>query len=56
MVKVGAFHRPLNRANVVVSSHAMDWKNKFYFGDNLNILRSHAADASVDLRFCVNSQ
>lgn len=27
----------------------MDWKNKLYFGDNLNILRAHVADASVDL-------
>ena len=27
----------------------MDGKNKIYFGDNLNILRDHVADASVDL-------
>ena len=27
----------------------MDEKNKLYFGDNLNILRDHVADASVDL-------
>jgi site-specific DNA-methyltransferase (adenine-specific) len=27
----------------------MDGKNKLYFGDNLNILRDHVADASVDL-------
>jgi len=27
----------------------MDWKNKLYFGDNLNILRDHVADESVDL-------
>ncbi len=26
-----------------------DWKNRLYFGDNLDILRSHIADASVDL-------
>ena len=26
-----------------------DWKNKLYFGDNLDILREHVADASVDL-------
>ena len=26
-----------------------DWKNQLYFGDNLNILRNHVADASVDL-------
>ena len=26
-----------------------DWKNKLYFGDNLDILRNHVADASVDL-------
>ena len=27
----------------------MDWKNKLYFGDNLNILRERVSDASVDL-------
>jgi len=27
----------------------MDWKNKLYFGDNLDILREHVADESVDL-------
>jgi DNA modification methylase len=27
----------------------MDWKNKLYFGDNLDILRDYVADASVDL-------
>ena len=26
-----------------------DWKNQLYFGDNLNILRDHVDDASVDL-------
>ena len=26
-----------------------DWKNKLYFGDNLDILRNHVAEASVDL-------
>ena len=26
-----------------------DWKNKLYFGDNLNILREHVPDESVDL-------
>ena len=26
-----------------------DWKNKLYFGDNLDILRNEVADASVDL-------
>ena len=26
-----------------------DWKNQLYFGDNLDILRNHVADASVDL-------
>src|ERR1700742_2027565 len=26
-----------------------EWKNKLYFGDNLNILRDHLADESVDL-------
>ena len=28
---------------------ATDWKNQLYFGDNLDILRNHVADASVDL-------
>jgi site-specific DNA-methyltransferase (adenine-specific) len=27
----------------------MDGKNRLYFGDNLNILRDHVADATVDL-------
>jgi len=27
----------------------MDWKNKLYFGDNLNILRDCVADARIDL-------
>ncbi len=27
----------------------MDWKNKLYFGDNLNILRDCVPDASIDL-------
>jgi len=27
----------------------MDWKNRLYFGDNLDILRRQAPDASVDL-------
>lgn len=26
-----------------------DWKNKLYFGDNLNILRDYIADESVYL-------
>ncbi len=26
-----------------------DWKNKLYFGDNLDILREHVADESIDL-------
>ena len=26
-----------------------DWKNQLYFGDNLDILRNHIPDASVDL-------
>ena len=26
-----------------------DWKNQLYFGENLDILRNHVADASVDL-------
>jgi site-specific DNA-methyltransferase (adenine-specific) len=27
----------------------MDWKNRLYFGDNLDILRCQAPDSSVDL-------
>jgi site-specific DNA-methyltransferase (adenine-specific) len=27
----------------------MDWKNRLYFGDNLDILRREVPDASVDL-------
>jgi site-specific DNA-methyltransferase (adenine-specific) len=27
----------------------MDWKNRLYFGDNLDILRREVLDASVDL-------
>ena len=26
-----------------------NWTNKLYFGDNLDILRQHVADESVDL-------
>ena len=26
-----------------------DWKNKLYFGDNLDMLREHIATESVDL-------
>ena len=26
-----------------------DWRNKLYFGDNLDILRENVADESVDL-------
>ena len=26
-----------------------EWQNKLYFGDNLEILRDHVADESVDL-------
>ena len=26
-----------------------DWRNKLYFGDNLDVLRKHVADESVDL-------
>ena len=40
---------PRNVATVVVFSRAMDWKNKLYFGDNLNILRDCVLDASIDL-------
>ena len=28
---------------------ATDWKNQLYFGDNLDILRNHVANPSVDL-------
>jgi len=42
-------HRDAPRAEVVVCSAEMDGVNKLYFGDNLNILRDHVADASVDL-------
>ena len=27
----------------------MDWKNRLFFGDNLDILRSQVPDSSVDL-------
>ncbi|HEV2248860.1 MAG TPA: hypothetical protein VGW37_19620 [Terriglobia bacterium] len=27
----------------------MDWKNKLFFGDNLEILRTHVAAESIDL-------
>ena len=38
-----------NPAWVVLFSLSMDWKNKLYFGDNLDILRREVPDASVDL-------
>jgi len=28
---------------------ATDWQNKLYFGDNLEILRDHVAEESVDI-------
>jgi len=28
-----------------------NWKNKLYFGDNLDILREYISDKSVDLIF-----
>ena len=28
---------------------ADEWKNKLYFGDNLDILREHVASESVDM-------
>jgi len=28
-----------------------EWRNKLYFGDNLEILRSRVEDESVDLAF-----
>ena len=34
---------------IVVFSLAMDWENKLYFGDNLEILRREVPEASVDL-------
>jgi site-specific DNA-methyltransferase (adenine-specific) len=36
-------------AKIVVCSAVMDWKNKLYFGDNLDILRREVPEASVDL-------
>jgi len=38
-----------NPVKVVVCSPEMDGKNKLHFGDNLQILRDHVADASIDL-------
>ncbi len=32
-----------------MSAEPSDWKNKLYFGDNLDMLREHVPDASVDL-------
>ncbi len=32
-----------------MSSEEINWKNKLYFGDNLDILREHVADETVDL-------
>jgi site-specific DNA-methyltransferase (adenine-specific) len=32
-----------------MKSEQPSWKNKLYFGDNLDILREHIADESVDL-------
>ena len=44
------FGQPVrNPACVVIFSPSMDWKNKLYFGDNLDILRREVPDASVDL-------
>ena len=34
---------------LVLCFAAMDAKNKLYFGDNLQILRAHVPDASLDL-------
>ena len=34
---------------LVVSSDHQDWKNKLYFGDNLNVLREHVQDETADL-------
>ena len=33
----------------MVSSDHQDWKNKLYFGDNLNVLREHVQDETADL-------
>ena len=33
----------------VIKHNVLDWKNKLYFGDNLDILREHIASESVDL-------
>ena len=40
--------RRRNEAGIVVSSPAIERKNKLYFGDNLSVLREYVADASVD--------
>ena len=40
---------PHRSRRFVVCSLAMDWKNRLYFGDNLDILRREVPDASVDL-------
>ena len=36
---------------LVVSSDHQDWKNKLYFGDNLNVLREHVQDETADLLY-----
>ena len=36
------------RIKVVVCSPEMDGTSKLYFGDNLNTLRGHGANASID--------
>jgi len=42
--------RPPHRSRqFVVCSLAMEWKNRLYFGDNLDILRREVPDSSVDL-------
>ena len=30
-----------------------DWQNKLYFGDNLEVLRDHVGDESMDLIYLV---
>ena len=32
---------------------ATDWRNKLYFGDNLELLRDHGGEESVDLLYLV---
>jgi hypothetical protein len=48
-LRVGVASFGVSRGKVVVCSAQMDETNKVYFANNLNILREHVTDASVDL-------